>query len=252
MNHSTVSYPGLSGAQANFGVPFKYLLVEHVHFYVALAQGPFVSALEVFPGLDFDWITSATVAFRAGRVPSSNSSLYIRRVTPGDDFVVHVQGGTLTSSGIETRSLQLLYLMQEAADATQELAALFVGTALSAAFASTVYAGETIGLNGLVNVAPLLGVDTAYLATAANLAKFVTHFAPVAIPIGTYGQVLSLGFIPIPGIITATPEVWLSATDPGGYTVTAPLVGPALFIQPIGTASQGRGIQFNPLLRTPL
>lgn len=110
-------YPSVDGSTADFGVSFPFLQRSHVHVYVTPPGG---IAAEVFTPATWTWSSDSLIHF--GTDPVALSTVEVRRQTPDDGLIDMLQGAsTLTAEEMNTISLQLLYLIQEALDNGQGL-----------------------------------------------------------------------------------------------------------------------------------
>lgn len=106
-------YPSVDGSTTSFALSFPFLQRAHVHVYVTPPGSNTPS--EVFSPATWSWSSDSLITFVTA--PVALSTVTIQRMTPDDALIDELQGAsTLTAEELNTISLQLLFLIQEALD----------------------------------------------------------------------------------------------------------------------------------------
>lgn len=107
MTTSYVKYVG-NGSASTYSVPFPYLDPTHVKVRVGN------QSLDL--GAHYDFTASNAITIRPQFIPPTGSPVLIRRETPENPLVSYQDGAVLTSTDLNTATLQALYLAQELKD----------------------------------------------------------------------------------------------------------------------------------------
>lgn len=106
MPYSYTTYAG-DGSTTDFNVTFDYL------------DPADVSVLVDGDSVDFTWVNESQI--RCDSAPANGTEVVVQRVTPKETNAVDYQdGSTLTAVDLDANSKQLLFIIQEAADATSD------------------------------------------------------------------------------------------------------------------------------------
>lgn len=157
-----VTYPNVSGSQADFSVPFPYLLTSHVEVY-SLGDGEELEDNEpLVEDTDYEWTSASVIHFAAN--PSAGHNVTLKRVTPRSPLTELTGPAVVLHGQLNAVDLQAFYLIQEALDdsAILNARALRVGEGDSVALVpvESDRAGKLLGFDaGGDPVALEVGVD---------------------------------------------------------------------------------------------